>query len=283
MHILVTTDGLKHAREAVKFASQMAAQAGAKVTVLGVAERASEDKEARQALAEASRFLQDQGIEFTTQVRYGYAAEQILQEIEQGDYDLLIMGARGRSRLTRFLLGSVTFRILEHAGIPVLIVREARPHIQKILVATGGRPQSKPTMHYGARLARILGARETLLHVTNPIPQMFAGLEEMEETLPELLQSDTFEGRALRQGVRIMNDQKVDGDIELRYGLVEEEIIREAEQGDYDLIVIGSSAQAGPIGRLLVGNITRRIIDRTRRPVLVVPGKKQSTDEGETE
>ncbi|MFQ5855901.1 MAG: universal stress protein [Anaerolineae bacterium] len=276
MHILVTTDGLEHAREAVKFACQLAAQAGARMTVLGVAEQADRDGVARRAIADSGRLLEERGIEHTTKLRHGHPAEEILQEIEQGNYDLIVIGARGRSRLTRFLLGSVSFRVLEHATIPVLIVRQARPQIKKILVTTGGRPESEPTMRFGAQLARTLGARETLLHVTNPVPQMYTGLGEMDETLTELMQSDTVEGRSLREGVRIMDDQKVEGHIELRHGLVEEEIIREAIQGDYDLIVIGSSVPAGPIGRLLVGNITRRVIDRTQRPVLVVPGRRQT-------
>lgn len=276
MHILATTDGLEHAWEAITFTAQLATQAGAQVTVLGVAEQSERDGPIRRAVADASRLLQERGIEHRTKLRHGYPAEQILQEVEQDGYDLLVMGARGRSRLTRFLLGSVSFQVLEHTPIPLLIVRQARPQIRKILVAIGGRPASEPTMRYGTQLAHILGAQETLLHVTNPVPQMFAGLEEMEETLPELLQSDTEEGRILRKGVRMMNAQRVEGHIELRYGLVEEEIIHEAMQGDYDLIVIGSSLSAGPIGRLLMGNITRRVIDRTWRPVLVVPGQDSS-------
>jgi nucleotide-binding universal stress UspA family protein len=275
MHILVATDGLEHARAAVRFASQLAAQAGARVTVLGVAEQVDRDGVARRAIADAGRLLGERGIQYTTKLRHGYPAEQVLQETEQGEYDLIVIGARGRSRLTRFLLGSVSFRILQHAVIPVLIVRQTRPRIRKILVATGGHPESEGTMRYGAQLAGALGAMETLLHVTNPVPRMYTGLEEMDETLRELMQSDTREGRSLRDGARIMEDEEVEGRIELRHGVVEEEIIHEAAQGDYDLIVLGSSLSARAIDWLALGNITRRIIDRTPRPILVVPGRKQ--------
>lgn len=275
MHILAATDGLEHGQKAIEFASQLAVQAGARMTVLGVAEETERDGVARRAVGDAGRLLEERGVEYTTKLRYGYPAEQILQEIEQGNYDLVVIGARGRSRLTRFLLGSMSFRILEHATIPVLIVRESRPQVKNILVTTGGHPASEPTMRFGTQLARALGAKETLLHVTSPIPQMYIGLEEMDETLPELMQSATKEGRVLREGARMMNEQQVEGNIELRHGLVEEEIVQEAIQGDYDLIVIGSSVPAGLIGRLLLGNITRRIIDRTDRPVLVVPGQRR--------
>ncbi len=272
MHILAATDGLEHGQEAIKFAGLLAAQAGARMTVLGVAEDPERDGVARRAIADASRLIKEAGVEYTTKLRHGHPAEQILQEIERGNYDLIVIGARGRSRLTRFLLGSVSYRVLEHATIPVLIVRRAPPHIRKILVATGGHPDSEPTMRFGAQLAHALGAEETLLHVTVPVPQMYTGLEEMDETLAELMQSETVEGRMLRAGARIMNEQQVEGHIELRHGVVEDEIIREAVDGNYDLIVIGASTPPGTIGWLALGNITRRVIDRTRRPVLVVPG-----------
>lgn len=275
MHILVATDGSEHAREALEFASRLAAQAGAKMTVLGVAEQEDKKTIAQLALEDAGRLLEERDIDHAVKLRHGHPAEQILREIEQDGYDFIVMGARGRSRLTRFLLGSVSFRVLEHADIPVLIVRQTRPQIKKILCATGARPQSKPTMRYGAKLADALDAEETLLHVTNPVPHMYTGLDEMDEPLSAFMRSDTQEGRSLREGVRMMEDRDIEGDIELRYGLVEEEIIRQAIEGDYDLIVIGSSVQAGPVGRLLVGNITRRVLDGTKRPVLVVPGRKQ--------
>jgi len=274
LHILVTTDGLEHAREAVRFASQLAVQAGASVTVVGVAEAADRDGVARRAIGDARRLLDERGIDCKTKLRHGHPAEQILQEVEQGGYDLVVIGARGRSRLTRFLLGSVSYRVLEHAAIPVLVVRQARPQVRRILVATGGHLESEATMRCGAQLAHALGASETLLHVTNPVPRMYTGLGEMDETLREMMQSDTPEGRALRKGARLMGDENVEGHIELRHGVVEEEIIREAARGDYDLVVLGSSLSASAIGWLALGSITRRVIDRTQRPVLVVPGSK---------
>lgn len=276
MHILTATDGSEHARQALEFASQIAVQAGARMTVLGVAEQVDRESVAQLAIEDAGRLLEERAIDHDIKLRYGHPAEQILQEIEHGSYDLIVMGARGRSRLTRFLLGSVSYRVIEYSSIPVLIVRKARLQIKKILVTTGAHPKdSESTMRFGAQLARKLGARQTLLHVANPVPQMYTGLDEMDETLPEIMQADTKEGRALREGARIMDDRKVEGDLELRRGLVEEEIIRQATEGDYGLIVCGSSIPAGRLGRLVIGNITRRIIDGTQRPVLVVPGREE--------
>ncbi|MFN2185852.1 MAG: universal stress protein, partial [Anaerolineae bacterium] len=59
-------------------------------------------------------------------------------------------------------------------------------------------------------------------------------------------------------------------ELKLRRGIVADEILREGKYGDYDLIVIGSSRSAGGIVRALMGDLTREMVTRAERPVLVV-------------
>ena len=59
-------------------------------------------------------------------------------------------------------------------------------------------------------------------------------------------------------------------ELKLRRGIVTEEILREAQYGDYDLIVLGSSRYSGGLVRALMGDVTREILKRAERPVLVV-------------
>jgi nucleotide-binding universal stress UspA family protein len=51
---------------------------------------------------------------------------------------------------------------------------------------------------------------------------------------------------------------------------VADEILREGQEGNYDLIVLGSSHSANGIVRILMGDLTREILGRAQRPVLVV-------------
>lgn len=60
--------------------------------------------------------------EVTTHVDRGVAHTQILALVEEEDADLIVMGTHGRSGLERYLLGSVTEKVIREASVPVLAV-----------------------------------------------------------------------------------------------------------------------------------------------------------------
>jgi len=49
--------------------------------------------------------------------------EALIGQIKTGTYDLVVMGSRGLSDVQGLLLGSVTHRVIQMAGIPVLVDR----------------------------------------------------------------------------------------------------------------------------------------------------------------
>ena len=53
----------------------------------------------------------------------GPAADAVLHVAEAEQYDLIIIGSRGRSDWQGALMGSTSHRVLHHAHVPVLIVR----------------------------------------------------------------------------------------------------------------------------------------------------------------
>ena len=59
-------------------------------------------------------------------------------------------------------------------------------------------------------------------------------------------------------------------ELKLRRGIVADEILLEGQEGDYDLIVLGSSRSASGLVRVLMGDLSRDIVSRAQRPVLVV-------------
>jgi nucleotide-binding universal stress UspA family protein len=78
----------------------------------------------RRALDEAAAAVPDDVIAHMVQ-RTGHAGPEILEEIERGGYDLVVLGSRGRGRAQEGLLGSVNGYLHFHAEVPLLSVPEA--------------------------------------------------------------------------------------------------------------------------------------------------------------
>lgn len=146
--VLLPTDGSETADKAVAFAATLLEGISCKVTLLSVVEepvystfwsdgliapevimpppeelREEMDRRAGESLKESTSPLREAGLEAETKIRFGHSAAEILQELEDGDYDMVVMGSHGRGALGGFLLGSVSDRVMHHANCPVLIVR----------------------------------------------------------------------------------------------------------------------------------------------------------------
>ena len=63
------------------------------------------------------------GVRTRTEVRGGNPYEVILDYVDEHDVDLVLMGTHGRKGLDRYLLGSVTEKVVRTADVPVLTVR----------------------------------------------------------------------------------------------------------------------------------------------------------------
>jgi len=72
--------------------------------------------------SEAAR-LADSGVDLRTKTVDGDAASGLLQEVEEGGYDLLVVGNKGMTGASRFFLGSVPNKVSHHVPSALLIVR----------------------------------------------------------------------------------------------------------------------------------------------------------------
>ena len=71
--------------------------------------------QAEDDLARARKSLEDRGFGVTSNVVEGNPAEHLLEQAEEGNFDVVAVGAKGRTTLERVLLGSVTDRIVRQA------------------------------------------------------------------------------------------------------------------------------------------------------------------------
>jgi nucleotide-binding universal stress UspA family protein len=134
--ILVGYDGSESGRKAFDAALELAAKHGAELYVLSVVRppEVGDDVETeaviessrqyhRRMLAELKSSIAAKGVKTHFEVSVGHPAEQIIYDADRHGVDLIVVGDRGRSKLARFLLGSVSKQVVQHAGHPVLVVR----------------------------------------------------------------------------------------------------------------------------------------------------------------
>jgi nucleotide-binding universal stress UspA family protein len=272
MKMLVCSIGSRTRAATLRFASLVALALRAETTLLGVVGKAKVER-LRQDLDTACHELSGHGLKSEFRVEVGSAEKLVLDELDRSSYNLIAIGALGGLRSRGVPFNSVGMRIVERAQSSVLIVKGNRPTLQRVLICASGTEQGFLPIRAGSALACGAGAEATLLHVVDAMPAMYAGLERMEETLVELLRTDTDVSRSLRWASHVVKEECEISELKLRRGYVLDEILRESEVGDHDLIVLGSSRSATGLVRAFMGDLTREVVQHSERPVLVVrPG-----------
>lgn len=118
--ILVGTDGSDTAAKAVERAVAVAAAAGARLTILSAGRPDTAERVVR-AAADAHR---ESGVTIDVATVDGDATQGLIEHARDGGYDLLVVGNKGMTGLSRFFrLGSVPNKLTHHLPTSMLIVR----------------------------------------------------------------------------------------------------------------------------------------------------------------
>lgn len=136
--ILVPVDGSEHSQRALATGLALAERLGASVTVLEVIEEYGPlpsyyeqppEGETREHWLSEERFepmrklLEATSVPWDRRVEEGTPPNVICEVAEQGDYDMIVIGRRGMSSVGRWLVGSVSDRVVRHAPCTVTVVR----------------------------------------------------------------------------------------------------------------------------------------------------------------
>jgi len=132
--ILVAFDDSKGAHKAFDFGCELARAFGAELFVLAVIQIPEpttsvelggildSQREHFEKAFEALR-AKAAGVKLSTEVDVGHPAEHILAHADKLEADLIVMGRRGRTTISRWLLGSVSERVLRYAHCPVTVTK----------------------------------------------------------------------------------------------------------------------------------------------------------------
>ncbi|WP_458187176.1 universal stress protein [Haladaptatus sp. NG-WS-4] len=137
----------------------------------------------------------------------------------------------------------------------------------RILVPTDGSSEMKCVVEHAAELAEAHEAELHAIYVVNSATFASLPMETSWEGINDMLQD---EGESALEDVRRIADRY---DVSLTTHLVEgppnREIVRYAEQGGFDLVVMGTHGRGG-IDRLLLGSVAERVVRASTVPVLTV-------------
>ena len=212
------------------------------------------------------------GLPFETAAIPGPSAARALQDCaaERGA-GLLVIGATHHGVMGKITLGSTADRLLHGATCPVAVAplgfAERMRGIDRVGVAFIDSEEGYEALRAGAALASAAGAELCAATAVEPIAWSAAGFAHTSDVEAHLKyvcgQAETTLRRALddiRPGVRPHIDVLVDTSV----------AALEQFSSGVDLLVCGSRGH-GPLGSVLLGGVSRRLIHRAACPVLVVP------------
>jgi nucleotide-binding universal stress UspA family protein len=115
--VLIATDGSETASTAVTYGADLAKALGAGVLLLYV----GEEEKGNKVLSETAEGLK--GLKVEQKVVGGEPADRIIGVAEESGVDLIVVGNKGMTGASRFLLGSVPNAVSHHAPCDVYIVK----------------------------------------------------------------------------------------------------------------------------------------------------------------
>jgi nucleotide-binding universal stress UspA family protein len=282
-HVLVAVDGSDEADAGFRFALRLAAGTGGRVTVVEVLEPAYEVwASVPEPVPGLDRWLLEQrgvaedrlaslaasaptGGAVETRIVEGKPAPELVDLIGELSPDLVVAGTHGVG-LGRFLLGSVSQRLLEQAPRDLLLFRGRSPleGPLRVIVGVDGSVHAERALAVAGPLASALSAPLVLAHVIDDrIP--FGGME-VHGVREVLREQGTKVLRVAREQVVAPLDSVVE---DLREGTTRLALIAACEEYAPAIAVVGSRGIHGFHG-LLVGSTARDLVNYGPCPVLVV-------------
>ena len=272
MRILITTKDLSQIEEALQISTQIANHAdqeAVELTILAYSRKINGSR-AKSILPKIQKQLDRFNLKANAEICY--SIPEIIIKVQQNDYDLVILVESCDFKQKPILKDPIPLRVEKHASCPVLILKGTCHPVRKILLCDSGADTFQSVMNFTIRLLDLLGGEHdiTVLHVMS---QISAGPgvpgKQLRATAKELIKRQTPEGKLLENDLEELDQPNIHPTARVRHGLVVEEIVAEANTGNYDLVVIGAHQQEG-WQSFLLENIAEKIIKKIDQSVLVV-------------
>jgi len=289
MNVLVAMDGSKYGRWGLNWVAKLPFVERPCVIalhVLTVGSRSApfilqpevQRRGARSAkiLKEATQQLAALKLKGTARKEEGAATLVILKRAPKRD-GLLVVGSKGLDALDRFMLGSVSTKLIHHATCPVLVVKNEAVPLRRIALATDGSDASAKALEFV--LTKFQPDRSTgkggrvpihvsVIHVmaSSPLAPITFSLAMPWNKHPGLKGAGH---KFIEQSVQKLIQAGFTAEPVYQLGNRAEKIMKVASKHRADLIVMGAQG-LGAIDRFLLGSVSTRVVQHSSCSVLVV-------------
>ena len=282
-NILLPYDGSEGAAEVLHHASELAHWADATIQMLYVADTTRDSvtvveghtvdalaQQGEDIVDEAAKTLDTLGVSYDTDVVQGNPAPTIVEYAERYDQDLVVMPTHGREGVSRYLIGSVSEKVVRLSSVPVLTVRMqpdetlAFPY-ENILVPTDGSSAATHAAEHTLSLAASLDATVHVLSVVDdttlgPDVRSTVSGKESEEAATDAVESviSAAESHGVTNTVR-----------HIEHGTPAEVILDSIESNDIHVVGMGTTGRRGT-DRILLGSVAEKTVRSAPVPVVTV-------------
>lgn len=214
--------------------------------------------------------------EVSSTTTYGSPAWEILEAAERLKADLIVVGSHGQSALNRFMLGSISQRVLTEAHCSVRIARgsvDVEPGPERIIIgfdcsrgaaeavrSVAGRNWSKLSE------VRLIAASEPVVpnaigRFVQPLTRMVEEVNVSERGWLEQLSKDALQ---------TLRSAGLESSLEVRPGNPKQVLVEEAERWGADCVFLGANAVGSRWERVLIGSTSAAVSSRAHCSVEVV-------------
>ncbi|WP_166845163.1 universal stress protein [Isoptericola sp. BMS4] len=288
--IVVGANGSAEADEALDWAVAEAASRGVPLSVVRVTTDGTDDDEdpdhvATRGWLEAAAARTGVRPEARVRVVPGPAADALLRVTAETGAEMLVLGRRRRGRLGRRVLGSVSTTVVEHARVPVTVVRHGDPHDpddgtvvadeatrsaprpRRVVVGVDTSPPSVAALRHGAEVAARKDAELSAVfawQITTlaPLPGSWGWAPPLDDY--ERFASDMLDAAVREAGVDLPPERVVRSVV---HAPAAKALVEAA--GTADRLVVGHRGLGG-FDRLMLGSVSRQVLDFAPCPVTVV-------------
>jgi nucleotide-binding universal stress UspA family protein len=202
----------------------------------------------------------------------GRPVPAIIHSARSWNADLILVGSKGRSRLSRAVLGSVSNEVVRGAPCPVLVQKRRVGGLERMLVATDGSLHAEAALRFVAALP-VPPTAELRVCAVSETPEALAA-SGRDRRAAMLLLAETEKRTAVQAVTRaldVLTPLACPIQSSVRHGDAGQELADEVRRWVPDLLVIGARGRTAGSG-VALGRVTESLLRQAACPTLVYRG-----------